>query len=165
MSFCVRFRYKHGRGHGYPDTFPTAPLVNAAPESSPAVPGFSSLRRFFKRRSSRFVCPYNENSTAKPSSGPKNFCDLLQLGMAAGAPEDISGLLLARSNGDEAALNDVMPLAYDDLRGIAWRRLRQSPGGILTYSGALAHQAYRKLVQARGIRCRNRACCSASAPG
>jgi RNA polymerase sigma factor (TIGR02999 family) len=77
--------------------------------------------------------------------------------MTAGTPEDISGLLVAWSRGDEAALNDVIPLVYKDLRGIARRALRQSPGGILPSSGTLAHEAYLKLVHARGIRCRNRA--------
>ena len=72
--------------------------------------------------------------------------------------EDISGLLVAWSNGDLAALNHLMPLVYEDLRGIARRQLhRKSPGRILQSSGTLAHEAYLKLVQARGIRCQNRA--------
>ena len=72
-------------------------------------------------------------------------------------PPDISGLLVAWSKGDEAALNDVIPLVYEDLRGIARRQLsRQSTGDILS-SGTLAHEAYLKLVQTRSIRCRNRA--------
>ena len=70
---------------------------------------------------------------------------------------DISGLLVAWSRGDKAALNDVIPLVYEDLRRISRRALRQSPGGILPSSGTLAHGAYLKLVQARGIHCRNRA--------
>ena len=77
--------------------------------------------------------------------------------MVTGDSEDISGLLVAWSKGDEAALNDVMPLVYEDLRGIARRQLRQSPGHILPSSGTLAHEAYFKLVHARGIRCQNRA--------
>lgn len=77
--------------------------------------------------------------------------------MSAGTPADISGLLVAWSRGDEAALNDVMPLVYEDLRGIARRQLRQAPGPLLPSSGTLAHQAYLKLVHARGIRCQNRA--------
>jgi RNA polymerase sigma-70 factor (ECF subfamily) len=65
---------------------------------------------------------------------------------------------VAWSNGDEAALNHLMPLVYEDLRGIARRQLhRKSPGRILQSSGTLAHEAYLKLVQARGIRCQNRA--------
>lgn len=77
--------------------------------------------------------------------------------MTAETPEDISGLLVAWSRGDAAALTDVMPLVYEDLRGIARRQLRQSPGRILPSSGTLAHEAYLKLVHTRGIRCHNRA--------
>ena len=70
--------------------------------------------------------------------------------------EDISGLLVAWSKGDEAALNDLMPLIYDDLRGIARRQLRRQPVGHILQSGSVAHEAYFKLVHARGIRCQNR---------
>ena len=70
--------------------------------------------------------------------------------------EDISGLLVAWSKGDEAALNDLMPLIYDDLRGIARRQLRRQPAGYILQSGSVAHEAYFKLVHARGIRCQNR---------
>ncbi len=77
--------------------------------------------------------------------------------MTAGEPEDISGLLLAWSKGDEAALNDLMPLVYADLRGIARRQLSRKSAGHILQSGTLAHEAYLKLVQARGIHCQNRA--------
>lgn len=77
--------------------------------------------------------------------------------MTAANLEDISTLLIAWSRGDEAALGDVIPLVYEDLRGIARRQLRHSPGFMLPSSGTLAHEAYMKLVRARGIRCQNRA--------
>src|SRR5512141_2515788 len=77
--------------------------------------------------------------------------------MPAGTPLDISGLLMAWSSGDEAALRDVIPLIYEDLRGIARRALRQFPRDVPASSGTLAHEAYLKLVHARGIRCQNRA--------
>ena len=72
-------------------------------------------------------------------------------------PEDISGLLVAWSKGDQEAMNDLMPLVYGDLRGIARRQLRRQPEGQIVSSGTLAHEAYLKLVQGRGIRCQNRA--------
>lgn len=77
--------------------------------------------------------------------------------MTVRTPEDISSLLVAWSRGNETALNDVMPMIYEDLRGIARRQLRQSPGRVLPSSGTLAHEAYLKLVHTRGIRCQNRA--------
>lgn len=69
---------------------------------------------------------------------------------------DITGMLAAWSKGDEKALNRVMPLVYEDLRLIARRHLcRSRVQGV--QSGTLAHEAYIKLVHARGIRCNNRA--------
>jgi RNA polymerase sigma-70 factor, ECF subfamily len=69
---------------------------------------------------------------------------------------DITGMLAAWSRGDEKALRDVMPLVYNDLRLIARRHLRGCQAGIVQ-SGTLAHEAYLKLIHARGIRCNNRA--------
>ena len=73
------------------------------------------------------------------------------------SPEGISGLLVAWSKGDEEALNELMPLVYADLRGIARRQLRRQSAGQIVSSGTLAHEAYLKLVHGRGIRCQNRA--------
>lgn len=77
--------------------------------------------------------------------------------MAPTGTPDITGLLAAWSRGDEAALNDLVPLVYDDIRGIARRHLRRQSTGHMVQSGTLAHEAYVKLIQARGIRCHNRA--------
>jgi len=48
-------------------------------------------------------------------------------------------------------------LVYEDIRGIARRHLRRQSTGHMVQSGTLAHEAYVKLIQARGIRCQNRA--------
>ena len=77
--------------------------------------------------------------------------------MTTRIPEDISGLLVAWSKGDEAALAGLMPLVYEDLRGIARQQLRRRIPGQILHTGTLVHEAYLKLVQARGIRCQNRA--------
>jgi hypothetical protein len=77
--------------------------------------------------------------------------------MTVRSPDDISGLLLAWSKGDQTALNDLMLLVYEDLRGIARRHLKRQKVRQLLQSGTLAHEAYLRLVQARGIRCHNRA--------
>ncbi|HUS08131.1 MAG TPA: sigma-70 family RNA polymerase sigma factor [Bryobacteraceae bacterium] len=76
--------------------------------------------------------------------------------MTTGA-RDISGLLAAWSKGDEAALNELMPLVYQDLRGIARKHLGRRGPGQIVQSGTLAHEAYLKLVHTRGIHCQNRA--------
>jgi len=65
-------------------------------------------------------------------------------------------MLAAWSRGDEEALAAVIPLVYNDLRAIARRHLARSLA-LTVQSGTLAHEAYLKLVRARGIRCNNRA--------
>jgi len=77
--------------------------------------------------------------------------------MTAEGPQDITGLLVAWGKGDPAALNDLMPLVYQDLRGIARKHLGHRSSEEIVQSGTLAHQAYFKLVHARGIQCQNRA--------
>ena len=77
--------------------------------------------------------------------------------MATRDPEDISGLLVAWSKGDKEALNALMPLVYEDLRGIARRQLSRRSSEHILQSGSLAHEAYLKLLHSRGIRCQNRA--------
>ncbi len=71
-------------------------------------------------------------------------------------PLDITAKLVAWSKGDQTALTDVIPLVYKDLRQIARRHLGRSPVSSVQ-SGSLAHEVYLKLVNARGIRCNNRA--------
>ena len=41
--------------------------------------------------------------------------------MTAASRKDVTGLLLAWSKGDNAALGELMPLVYEDLRDIARR--------------------------------------------
>ena len=72
-------------------------------------------------------------------------------------PQDISELLIAWSNGDEKALNGLVPMVYPELRRIARQHLaRQSPDHTLP-SAALANEAYLKLIRVQGIQCENRA--------
>jgi RNA polymerase sigma factor (TIGR02999 family) len=73
------------------------------------------------------------------------------------APDDVSELLEAWSKGDEEALKDLVPMVYDDLRRIARKHLGRGAGDRSLESGPLAHEAYLKLTQARGIRCEHRA--------
>ena len=70
--------------------------------------------------------------------------------------QNISALITAWGDGDEQALDDLVPLLYPQLRRIARRHLgRWRPGHTLE-SAALANEAYIKLIRAGGIRCENR---------
>jgi RNA polymerase sigma-70 factor (ECF subfamily) len=73
-----------------------------------------------------------------------------------GDPRDITGLLVAWNEGDEAALNRLMDLMYPKLRRIAHQYLERRRAGESLESAALTNEAYLKLVRAGGIRCENR---------
>ena len=73
------------------------------------------------------------------------------------AAGDITGLLLAWGDGDEAARNQLVELVYDELRRVAQRRLRRErPDHSLTPT-ALVHEAYVKLVDQSRVRWHSRA--------
>jgi len=70
--------------------------------------------------------------------------------------QDISGLVAAWGNGDAAALRDLIPVVYPELRRIARQHLRRWNGGQTFESAALANEVYLKLVRAGGIACESR---------
>jgi RNA polymerase sigma factor (TIGR02999 family) len=66
-------------------------------------------------------------------------------------------LLIDWSNGDRSALDRLMPLVYEDLRGVARRRLRLEEPGSTLQSTALVHEAYLRLVDQNRVQWKNRA--------
>ena len=58
--------------------------------------------------------------------------------MTVELPQDISGLLVAWSKGDEEALSQLMAVVYPELRRIARQHLRGRPAGHTLESAALA---------------------------
>jgi RNA polymerase sigma factor (TIGR02999 family) len=66
-------------------------------------------------------------------------------------------LLLSWSRGDRAALDDLVPLVYDELRAIARRRLHQERPGHTLDTTALVHEAYLKLIQLDRVQWQSRA--------
>jgi len=69
----------------------------------------------------------------------------------------ITQLLIAWSDGGREALDQLLPLVYDELRRIAARYLRHEPDGHTLQPTALVHEAYVRLVDQRRVRWRNRA--------
>lgn len=63
-------------------------------------------------------------------------------------------MLAAWSQGDEAALNDLIAMIYPELRRIARRHLGRRDHSL--ESAAVANEAYLKLIRAGGIPCANR---------
>ena len=76
--------------------------------------------------------------------------------MTAARPQDISELIAAWGEGDEQALDRLMPMVYPEIRRIARRHLGRCRAGQTMESAALANEAYLKLVRAEGLRCENR---------
>jgi RNA polymerase sigma-70 factor, ECF subfamily len=63
----------------------------------------------------------------------------------------VTGLLHAWRAGDEAALERLTPLVYQELRRIARRSLRREREGHSLQATALVHEAYMRLVDARHV--------------
>jgi RNA polymerase sigma factor (TIGR02999 family) len=70
---------------------------------------------------------------------------------------EISSLLLAWSEGDQAALDLLTPVVYNELRRIASRYMRNERAGHTLQSTALVHEAYTRLVDYKRMQWQNRA--------
>ncbi|HXG64514.1 MAG TPA: sigma-70 family RNA polymerase sigma factor [Blastocatellia bacterium] len=66
--------------------------------------------------------------------------------MTMPASQNVTRLLLAWGQGDEAARDELIPLVYDQLRRIARHHLRGERAGHTLQTTALIHEAYLKLV-------------------
>ena len=72
-------------------------------------------------------------------------------------PPHLTQLLLAWSNGDRDALEDLLPVVYGELRRIAARYLRHERQDHTLQPTALVHEAYVKLIDQRHAQWQNRA--------
>ena len=60
---------------------------------------------------------------------------------------DVTALLVRLSNGEEAALDQLLPTVYEELRRIAHNQLRGEREDHTLRTTELVHEAYEKLVQ------------------
>jgi len=77
--------------------------------------------------------------------------------MAATSPKEVTQLLIDWSNGDQAALDQLIPLVYDELRRLARSYMRRERPGHTLQTSALMHEAYLRLVDQRNVQWQNRA--------
>ena len=70
---------------------------------------------------------------------------------------EISKLLKAWNDGDESALDKLMPLVHDELHRLARRHMRREKPGHILQTSALVNEAYLRLVDASQIHWQNRA--------
>ncbi len=73
------------------------------------------------------------------------------------APRGVTELLADWSNGDKAALDQLMPIVYEELRHLAERYLRRERRDHTLQATALVHEAYVRLIDQRTVRWQNRA--------
>ena len=66
-----------------------------------------------------------------------------------GRSEDVTSLLVASSKGDQEALNQLLPLVYDELRRLADRYLHRERADHTLQATALVHEAYLRLIDQR----------------
>jgi RNA polymerase sigma factor (TIGR02999 family) len=71
--------------------------------------------------------------------------------------KDLTKLLDAWSDGDGEALQELMPLVYEELRRMAKRYMFSQPSGHTLQTTALIHEAYLKLADNPEKRWQNRA--------
>jgi RNA polymerase sigma factor (TIGR02999 family) len=74
-----------------------------------------------------------------------------------GPTTPITQLLIAWSDGRPQALEDLVPLVYDDLRRMAAGYMQREPAGHPLQPTALVHEAYVRLIDQRQVKWRNRA--------
>ena len=75
----------------------------------------------------------------------------------APSSKEITQWLIAWSNGEEDALEKLVPLIYDELRRIARRYMKREPAGHTLQTTALVNEAYLRLIEQKGMKWRNRA--------
>ena len=70
---------------------------------------------------------------------------------------EVTELLLAWSAGDQAALDRLVPLVYDELHRLAKSYMRKERAGQTLQTTALIHEAYLRLIDASQVKWQNRA--------
>src|SRR3979411_744674 len=73
------------------------------------------------------------------------------------APTGVTQLLVNWSNSDKAALDEMLPLVYQELRRIAVNRLRQEIPNHTLQPTALVNEAYLRLIDQKNVNWQNRA--------
>jgi RNA polymerase sigma factor (TIGR02999 family) len=73
------------------------------------------------------------------------------------ASQEVTQLLVDWSNGDQAALDKLLPLVNDELRQLARRYMRRESPGHTLQTSALINEAFLRLVDQQRVRWQNRA--------
>ena len=77
--------------------------------------------------------------------------------MAPQLPQQMTQLLIAWSNGDQAARDELMPLVYEELHRLAHRYMNRERPGHTLQTSALVNEAFIKLIDQKNVHWQNRA--------
>jgi RNA polymerase sigma factor (TIGR02999 family) len=77
--------------------------------------------------------------------------------MANRSPKEITRLLLAWGNGEEQALESLIPLVYEEMRRLARYHMRGERANHPLQTTALVHEAYLKLIDSSRVQWQDRA--------
>jgi RNA polymerase sigma factor (TIGR02999 family) len=77
--------------------------------------------------------------------------------MSVQEPQEVTQLLLAWSQGDQAALDRLIPLVHAELRRLAKHYMRKEQIGHGMQTTALVNEAYLRLIDAQHVRWQDRA--------
>jgi len=77
--------------------------------------------------------------------------------MTTPSPQEVSQLLLAWSDGDQSALDKLVPLVYAELRRLASHYMSRERAGHSLQTTALVNEAYLRLVDYKRMRWEGRA--------
>lgn len=83
--------------------------------------------------------------------------EAVQGALLMAGPKEITRLLTEWSEGNERALDQLLPLVYDELHRLASSYMRHERPGHTLQSTALVHEAYLRLVEQRNGRWETRA--------
>lgn len=72
-------------------------------------------------------------------------------------PEDVTQLLIAWSDGDQVARDQLMSVVYEELHRLARRYMRRESPGHTLQTSALVNEAFLRLVDQRNVHWQNRA--------
>jgi len=89
-----------------------------------------------------------------PSSSPR---ERVVIVTELSEPQGVTQLLLAWNEGDEGALERLVPLVYQELRRLAKRQMRGERPDHSLQPTALINEAYLRLVDLRNVQWQNRA--------
>ena len=73
------------------------------------------------------------------------------------SPREVTQLLVAWSDGDAAARDELMPLVYEELRRLAHRYMGRERTGHTLQTSALVNEAYLRLIDQSRVKWQNRA--------